>query len=118
MSDEITIPRELLEKITCGVSYNDLYECCGEHYSEDHDKDCWYVAIRKLLGDPRFCDAPEDPGIHVTVTAKQALDRGMSVWEPFCTITGLSDWCIAEGMDGSTRFELTEEQARRLGFIK
>ena len=51
----------------------------------------------------------------VVVTAREAIDKG--VWDRFCEIMGLNPWCVNEGMDSSTEFVLTEEQAMQLGFI-
>ena len=52
----------------------------------------------------------------ITVTAQEVLDAG--VWDEFCEEFGLNVWAINEGrMDSDEEFSLTEEQAKKLGFL-
>ena len=53
----------------------------------------------------------------ITITARQLLDRG--VWMKACTLLGINEWAINEGMmDYSHKIELTESQARTLRIIQ
>lgn len=54
--------------------------------------------------------------IKILITAREASDKYN--WEKFCDITGLSYWCLNEGMDDNLEFELTEEQAKQIGIIR
>lgn len=53
----------------------------------------------------------------ITVTAREILDKG--VWDEFCEEFGINVWAINEGlMDDSEEFSLSEEQARKWGFLR
>lgn len=53
----------------------------------------------------------------VKVTARELIDKGL--WDDVCELTGLSVWCVNEGlMDSSEEVELTEAQAKQVGLLK
>lgn len=54
----------------------------------------------------------------LVVTVREILDKG--VWDEFCEEFGINPWARNEGLmsDDQEEFTLTEEQARRLRFIK
>lgn len=53
----------------------------------------------------------------VRVTAGEVLERG--VWDSLCEMLSLNPWSVNEGlMDSNETFDLTVEQAEKLGFIK
>lgn len=53
----------------------------------------------------------------ITVTAQQLLNRG--IWMEACTLLGINEWAIKEGlMDYSHKINMTESQARTLGIIQ
>ena len=53
----------------------------------------------------------------VKVTARELIDKGY--WDDVCRMTGLSIWCVNEGLiDSSEEIELTEAQARQIGLLK
>jgi hypothetical protein len=47
------------------------------------------------------------------VTFGEMMDRGL--WDKFCRITGVSEWCVNEGSASSkSEYELDEEEIRQL----
>lgn len=53
----------------------------------------------------------------IIVTARMILERGC--WDEFCDEFGINPWALNEGlMESSEEFTLTEEQARKYGFLK
>lgn len=54
----------------------------------------------------------------VTVTIGELFDRAGDV-DSACEELGLNPWCLNEGLaDSSDEISLTEEQARKFGFLK
>lgn len=52
----------------------------------------------------------------VSVTVRRLMDRG--VWDEFCSLRGVNPWAVNEGLLQETEsFELTEQEALRLGLI-
>ena len=51
----------------------------------------------------------------VIVTASELIDKGY--WGDYCEETGLSIWCVNEGlMDSKEEITLTDEQSKKWGF--
>lgn len=49
------------------------------------------------------------------VTMQELMDKD---WEKACSLLGINEWCLKDGLvDSTTEVELTEEQARELNFI-
>ncbi len=57
-------------------------------------------------------------GIHNGLKiGRLAQDSGY--WEDYCEETGTNEWCVNEGlMVGDEQLSLTNEQAKKWGFIK
>ena len=52
----------------------------------------------------------------IKITFGELLDR--YVWDEYCIMTGLNEWCINEGMVTRDEYaELTIEQAKQLGLV-
>lgn len=50
----------------------------------------------------------------ITVTFREMLDKG--IWEEFCELKGINEWCMNEGLaESDTTETLTEEEATKLG---
>lgn len=71
------------------------------------------MRMQRIREIKRSVPQPVDPGPKITITARQALDRGW--WLDVCRMTGIDEWAVNEGRmsDGST-IELTESQYRSL----
>jgi len=55
--------------------------------------------------------------VEIVVTFREIMDKGM--WDKFCEMKGLNVWCVNEGLaDSDEKVELTEDEARKLGFLK
>lgn len=53
----------------------------------------------------------------VIVTAEELIDKWL--WDDFCEERGINVWAVNEGlMDSEHEFELSEEEARKYGFLK
>ncbi len=53
----------------------------------------------------------------IIVTYGEVLDR--YVWDKFCDMKGISEWCLKEGLaDREDTAELTEDEARKLGLLR
>lgn len=53
----------------------------------------------------------------IIITAREALDEG--VWEELCDLKGINPRAINEGlMDDTSKFTLTEEEAKQLHLIE
>ena len=52
----------------------------------------------------------------IEITGRVLFDLGL--WEKYCDITGTNVWCINEGLaDMDTKFEMTTEQATKIGLL-
>ena len=54
--------------------------------------------------------------MNITVTARELLDK--DVWVDACELLDISVYAVAEGMDPETSYDLTEEQAAKLGLLE
>lgn len=53
----------------------------------------------------------------IVITAREALNRG--VWIELCAMLGVNEWEVYEGLaSDATEFDLTPEQAEKLGLIE
>ena len=53
----------------------------------------------------------------VKVTAQELLNKG--VWQNYCDAHGINEWAINEGlMDSEEEVTLSEQEAKKYGFIK
>ena len=50
----------------------------------------------------------------IVVTAREIMDK--LCWDEFCELKGINLWAVNEGlMDEEDTFELTEEEAKKIG---
>jgi len=54
--------------------------------------------------------------VRIIITAEELIDQYL--WDDFCEMKGINVWAVNEGMmDSSEEFELSKEEAKKLGVI-
>ena len=64
-----------------------------------------------------MCEEREKIEATIEVSIKSIIDN-CTCWDAFCSDTGLSPWCLNEGLTtGNDMYKLTLEQAKKHGII-